>query len=180
LMKDFDSWLHNLSNEPLPGGVAAAAVASALGAALVAKATRVTLQRQDLAHGDRIGLQAVHDLAVRLQAVLLRLAEADEQAYRAVLEARGLRSEAAAQREAWREATESPIRVAEACRWLLGKLAPVVELCWPAVEPDLAIGAELLQTGMQATLSVADHNLQGLDNAAFELLRSRVEALKQA
>ncbi len=40
----FDVWLHNLATKPLPGGVSAAALAAAMGAALVAKAMRVSLE----------------------------------------------------------------------------------------------------------------------------------------
>ena len=48
-----ESWLDELAAQSLPGGVSAAALASAMGAALLAKTARVTLGRQTLAPGNR-------------------------------------------------------------------------------------------------------------------------------
>lgn len=44
-MIDFDGWLDDAATQPLPGGVAVAATAAALGAALVAKTARLSAQR---------------------------------------------------------------------------------------------------------------------------------------
>lgn len=98
-MRDFDAWLRDLTEEPLPGGVSAAALASAMGTALLAKAARVSLQRQDLSADDRTALQAALDLACLQQPDLLGLAEADERAYRAVLESHAHRHETPAKGE---------------------------------------------------------------------------------
>ena len=171
-MNDLEGWLHNLSARPLPGSVSAAAVAAAMGAALIAKAARVTLRRQAMTPADRAAMQAVLDLARDQQPILLRLADADERAYRTVLRAR------APSPAAWREATEVPIRLAEACRSLLRPLPGVLDPCWPAVRPDLEIGSWFLEVAVRAGRLAAEINLRawGEDPAAGPL-RARVDAL---
>ena len=108
-----------------------------MAAALVAKATRVTLQRQAVDGATHIALQAVFDLAGRQQAALMSLADADERAYRAVLGIGSMPASSPAQNEAWLQATEVPIRIAEACRSLLENASPLLDRCWPAVRLSL-------------------------------------------
>lgn len=176
-MREFSIWLKDLSTKPLPGAVAAAALAAAMGAGLVAKAIRVTLRRQEMDSTTHAALQGVFDLANRKQDALIRLAEADEQAYRAVLEARA--KPPPARREAWLQATEVPICVAEACGSLVDVSSPWIEHCWPALCPDLQIGLWLLETGNRAGLAAAESNIGFCgDIAAAESLQLRIEALK--
>lgn len=177
-MIDFERWLHELTTEPLPGGVAAAAVAAAMGAALVAKATRLTLRRQPPAETDRGDLGAVLDLAVALQAALLQLAGDDERAYRALLETRRLDEASPERRSAWQEAIDVPLRVAEACHALLERLPGSLDLCWAPVETDLQTGIWLLETGKRSGLLAARKNLEAWGRGAeAEPLRARIEAV---
>ena len=178
-MKDFDGWLQDLCGEPLPGGLSAAAVASAMGAALVAKAVRITLQRQDVAEADREAMQAVLDLAGEYQRSLIHLAGADECAFRSVLECQQGRDGSLVADRAWLQATEVPMELAEVCHLILGRLPGALGLCWPAVKPDLEIGMWLLQTGRRAGLLVADHNLRVCDRDGSKALRARADALRQ-
>lgn len=180
-MRDFDAWLRDLTEEPLPGGVSAAALASVMGTALLAKAVRISLQRQDLSAKDRTALQAALDLACHQQPALLGLVEADERAYRAVLEGHVHGHETPAQGEVWRQAIEVPICVAEACHLLLRQLPELLDLCWPAVKPDLQVGQWLLEVGLRAGVSAAESNLRAWsgDKEAVPL-RARVGALKKA
>jgi formiminotetrahydrofolate cyclodeaminase len=175
-MIDFEHWLHELSTRPLPGGVAAAAVASAMGAALVAKAARLTLRQQPLAG---VGLQALLDLAAAQQAALLHLAGADERAYRSVLAIRAAGEPSPDQRRAWQEATEVPLRLAEACQSLLDRLPGLLDRCPSALKPDLQVGGWLLEAGRRAGLSAAESNLKAWGAAIEgESLQARVEALR--
>ena len=178
-MKDLGIWLDDLSTKPLPGAVAAAAVAAAMGAALIAKAARISLRRQELdsASGDTI--QALWDLAECQRAALIDLADADQHAYRAVLDARSLPASAPAHTRAWLQATETPIRIAEACRSLLEFSSPLLEICWPAVCPDPEIGIWLLETGMRAGVAAAESNIERCGDAPeARSLRLRIGALK--
>jgi formiminotetrahydrofolate cyclodeaminase len=171
-------WLNDLSTKPLPGAVAAAAVSAAMGAALIAKATRITLQRQEVDNTSRDALQMLLDDADRQQAVLLGLAEADEGAYRAVLETRSLPVSAPARAAAWLQATEIPIRLAETCHSLLRSADLLLDTCWPAVCPDPEIGVWLLETGMRAGLAAAEGNMGSCADAPeTHALQLRIDAL---
>ena len=180
-MQDLETWLNDMSARPLPGGVAAAAVAAAMGAALIAKALRVTLNRQQLAAAERTVLEETCNLTQTQQTALFHQAGADVEAYRAVLDTRSLAPSDPARRRAWHSATEAPVAVAEACRLLLDKLPGVVPQCWSGVCVDFEIGSQLLQAGMQAGILAAEANLS-LGRAAIDAgpFRARIEALLQA
>jgi len=178
-MKDFGIWFQDLSSKPLPGAVAAAAVSAAMGAALIAKATRITLQRQGLDSATRVALRSLWELADRQQAVLIDLADADERAYRAVLEAGSLPESSSARLAAWLQATHTPIRLAETCLALLEAARPLLNTCWPAVCPDPEIGVWLLETGLRAGLAAAEGNIGSCADAPeTHALQRRIDALK--
>ena len=177
ILNDFADWLERLATEPLPGGVASAAIAAAMGAALTYKVARIALAAKSLPGADRAAVQSILDLAKAQQAQLLRLSSADEQAYRAVLEA----GQAPERHLAWQQATWVPILVAEACRLLLDRLPALYAGCPPVVYVDLQIGDWLLETGVRAGLEAAETNLRvwarGPDLPTF---RSRIDALQEA
>ncbi len=164
-MQEFAAWLHNMSERPLPGGVSAAALAAAMGAALLAKTARVSLRKQDMSAEDRATMQAMLDVASQQQQILFNLVKADEEAYRAVLAARVLAARGhpdplQPKAEPWHRATEVPVCVAEACHLLLKQLPGLEELCLPIVRPDLDIGRWLLDTGLRTGLLAAKSNLR--------------------
>jgi len=177
IRNDFAGWLDRLATQPLPGGVASAAMAAAMGAALTYKVARIALAEKSLTGSNRAAVQATLDLASAQQAELVRLSSADEQAYRAVLEA----EQAPARRLAWQQATRVPILVSEACRLLLDRLPGLYAVCPPVVYVDLQIGSWLLEMGVRAGLEAAGANLQvwarGTDLPAF---RARIDALQEA
>jgi len=180
-MQDLEAWLDDMSARPLPGGVAAAAVAAAMGVALIAKALRVTLNRQQLTASEQPILEETLDLMQAQRVALFRSADADVEAYRAVLDTRSLAASDPARRQAWQSATEVPVAVAEACRLLLDRLPAVVPQCWSGVCVDFEIGSQLLQAGMQAGVLAAEANMS-LGGAAIDggPFRARIEALSQA
>jgi formiminotetrahydrofolate cyclodeaminase len=178
-MKDFDVWLNDLSNKPLPGAVAAAAVTAAMGAALIAKAARITLQKRQLDSDARNVIQTLWNLAENQRSSLVHLAHIDDRAYRAVLDARFSGASSSAQTQAWLQATEAPIRLAEECRALLDYSAPLLDTCWPAVCPDPEIGIWFLETGIRAGLAAAEGNIAYCgDTPEARSLRHRIAALK--
>jgi formiminotetrahydrofolate cyclodeaminase len=177
-MQDLHSWLEAMAERPLPGGVAAAAVAAAMGAALVAKTAQITLARIPLSPDFQAELRAVILLAQDLRVEFVRLAAADEQAYRAVLEAHHLTSPAAAWQQAWQAATEVPLCVAETCRHLMDSLSLLQDTCWPAVHTDLEVGGRLLELGLEAGLHATRANLDAWGGeAASQPLRARLDDL---
>lgn len=176
-----EMWLDDLASESLPGGVSAAAVGSAMGAALLAKAVRVTLGRGTLDLGVGLMLEKIATQARVERAELLELAEADIEAYRAVLDAQTGTADILQQRNAYLTATEIPIRVAEACYGLLGSASAMREVCRSTVHVDLDIGRWLLEVGMRAGLAAAESNLSASgEGDARNALQRRIDALTQA
>jgi formiminotetrahydrofolate cyclodeaminase len=168
-------WLVRMATQSLPGGVAAAALTAAMGAALSAKSARLTLVQQSLTDSERGMLESTVDLAQARQDALVRLTIADEQAYRAVLDTKGRSA------EAWQMATETPIRVAEACASLLDRLPALSNACRRSVRVDLQIGSWLLETGMRSGLQAAESNLRVWEaGAESQALRVRIAALQES
>jgi formiminotetrahydrofolate cyclodeaminase len=150
-----------------------------MGAGLVAKAARVTLHRGAVDGATRTVLRDMIDLADRQQDALVRLAEADVRAYHAVLEARSRSASPSVLHEAWLQATEMPIRIAEICRLLVEHASLWLDDCWPAMCADLKIGLWLLETGNRAGLEAAESNIGFCGEApAAESLQSRIDSLK--
>ena len=178
-MVDLDTWLEILATQPLPGGVSAAAIAAAMGAALVAKAAQSTLQRQSVEDADaRTALGAIRDLAHTQRQHLRHLASADEQAYGAVLETRALPALAPVRGQAQEAAIEIPILVVEACQALLGQTPYLAANCWPAVDHDLQTGIWLLELGVRSGRLAAETNMEAWGGSTeFQRFRIRLDTL---
>jgi formiminotetrahydrofolate cyclodeaminase len=162
----------------VPGGVSAAALAAAMGAALCAKVTRLTLARQPLSNFERDVLVVTLSLAEAHCVTLRRLAIADEQAYRTVLHVGGHEGQGSSRSQAWQRATEVPIEIAEACCSLLDRLPALHQVCRPSAHVDLQVGGWLLKCGMRAGLGAAECNLRVWgDTPEAHGLRSRLDAL---
>lgn len=168
----FEAWLGEMAARPLPGGVAAAAAAAAMGAALLAKAARVTLRR---AGSGELLFQELLGAATGLGKRLLDLADADSRAFQAVLATRALPAGDPARRQAWIAATEVPLRVAEACAALQECLAFPFDLAPAAIRADLEIGESLLKAGREAGCLAAESNLSAWDGPEAQALRYRLE-----
>lgn len=177
-MTNLESWLNDMSSRPLPGGVAAAAIAAAMGAALIAKALRLTLGRLELEADERQVLAAVLSLVRQEQTALQGYAQADVNAYQAVIDTRSLPTADPARQQAWGAATEVPLAVAEGCSRLVNEVQAVVCQCWPSVCVDYAIGSELLKAGARAGRLAAEANLAHWgEPQQAESFRARLEAL---
>lgn len=176
---DFDAWFTRLATQPLPGGVAAAAVAASMGSALVAKVSRLTLERRSLNGEDREVVESVAGMANHQSAILMGLALDDEQGYRAVLDTSRLPSVSPERRQAWQEATEIPLRLAEGCLGMLKGVPALSGICLPAARVDLRVGGWLLELGLRAGLEAAESNLSGWGDEVEALpFRSRFEKLR--
>lgn len=123
------------TSEPMPGGGSAAAMAGAMGAALVHMVVELTLGRP-AAEGHEQALTRIGTGSVGWQSELLNLAELDATAYDAVVRARRLPRETERARESravevagsLREATRVPLATARAASEVLGLaklLAPI-------------------------------------------------------
>ena len=179
-------WLEAMATKPLPGGVAAAAIGGAMGAALVAKSTRATLRQQPQDGETQAMLKAAYAQARAQHEVLLELAQADERAYRATMDTaegvseRGVPAGDSEGRQVRLAATEIPIRIAEVCQGVLDDASHWMQVCWPTVRPDLLIGVELLQVGVRAGVRSAEANLRAwAQSLEGSLLDQRLDVLRQ-
>ena len=150
------------TNDPIPGGGSASALAGAMGAALVQMVVALTVGRPSAEeHG--AALMEIAESAVAAQSDLLRLAELDAAAYAAVVTARRLPRDTERERQArdvqvaaaTREATIAPLETARAAAGVLGlaeRLAPIGNR--HAIS-DVGVGALLAATAMRgAALNV--------------------------
>jgi formiminotetrahydrofolate cyclodeaminase len=149
------------SRKPVPGGGSAAALAGAMGAALVRMVVELTLARA--APDVEEDVAQIGSAAATWQSELLNLADLDANAYAAVVEARRMphgtdlesRARDVQLAAAMREATRAPLhtmRAALAVLELAEQLAPVGT---PHAISDVGVGASLAATAVQgAALNV--------------------------
>jgi len=163
------------STAAVPGGGSAAALAAAMGASLVsmvaklsAKKTKVNEDREILA-----GLVPQFD---ELAARLLELSQADVDAYRALIDARKSGAQGDALGRAYELAADVPLEVATAAARGLALLPEVSKRAWDMTASDLAVGSELLETGLSGALGNVAINLPELrGDAAARIERAYLE-----
>lgn len=177
--KEFEAWFARLATKPLPGGVAAAAVAASMGSTLVAKVSRLTLASGSLGDQDRDIVESVLDLAHQQSAELMDLAREDEQVYQRVLDTGQLPESTSKRRQAWQRAIEIPLQLSERCSEVLDTVPILCETCLPAARVDLTVGGWLLEVGLRTGLEAAESNLHRWgDQLESRPFRSRVEKLR--
>lgn len=177
----FESWLGRLATKPLPGGVAAAAVAASMGSALVAKVSRIALAQSSLSDRERDSVGSVLALAQEQGVVMMSLAREDEEGFQAVLDTSRLPDGSPERRQAWQRATETPLQLGEGCRDLLAQLPSLSRVCLPAARVDLEVGCWLLEAGLRSGLEAARSNLSRWgDDPEATSLRSRAGRLGES
>ena len=147
------------SREPVPGGGSAAAIAGAMGAALVSMVVELSVGRPEHVAHDA-ALREIGAAAAERQAVLLDLAEADAAAYQAVVTARrmpkqtdperGARS--AALREAMLEAARVPLRTATVATEVLGLAERIAPIGNSNAISDAGVAAQLAAAAVRGAL----------------------------
>ena len=174
------------SAAPAPGGGSAAALAGAMAAALVEMVGELTVGK-DGAGADDATLRGIRSSASARRHEFIELAELDAQAYDAVIAARRLSRQTDAERaarslrvaDATREATEIPLRVAEAAADVLRLAGRIAPLGNPHAVSDAGVAARLAAASIRGALLNVRINLPSL--AADDPLRaaagSRAEEL---
>lgn len=173
------------SSAPAPGGGSVAALAGALGAALVSMVCNLTVGKPKYADVQD-DIQALLEQSEALRHELVNLLEADVQVYTSVSKAykmpRDTEEEKAARQEAiqaaLKEATTVPMKVAEAC-------AKILDLCTPAAEKgnvnavsDAGVAALLAEAGLRSAALNALINLGAIKDEDFvNKERTRLDAL---
>ena len=149
------------STAAVPGGGSAAALAAAMGAALVSMVAKLSAKkaRTDKIRAALTGLVPELD---QLADRLLELSQDDIDAYRAVIDARKSGAPAASLERAYERAAEVPLAAASAATRGLALAAETSRNAWDMTASDLAAGSELLQTGRDGALANVAINLPEL------------------
>ncbi|MEO8246502.1 MAG: cyclodeaminase/cyclohydrolase family protein [Chloroflexota bacterium] len=161
------------SREPIPGGGSAAALAGALGAALLSMVAALTVGRTASA-ADADTLTEIATAAAAAQADLLALVTLDADAYRAVVEARRLprvSDEELAERshriqDATRGATEVPLRTARGALAMLDVAGRLVSIGNPHAISDVGVAAHLAAAAVRGAVLNVRINLPSLGELA--------------
>ncbi len=162
------------SEQPTPGGGAAAAVAGALAASLTAMVVRLSLDRPKYAdHTDLHSEALAASDASRLR--FLEFADEDAAAYGAYRSAREMRHETAEQTDARseaisaaaRRATEVPLAIVKACHAQMGMVERLAGRTNLNVASDLEVAALLLEATARAAAANVVVNLDFIGDESF-------------
>jgi formiminotetrahydrofolate cyclodeaminase len=163
------------STAAVPGGGSAAALAAALGAALISMVAKLSAKKATTDE-DRETLTRLVPEFDQLAARLLELSQDDVDAYRAVIDARRSGAQGEALARAYERAAEVPLATATAAAHGLALLPEVSKRAWDMTASDLAVGSELLETGLAGALGNVAVNLPELQGeAAARIERAYLE-----
>ena len=162
------------SNQPVPGGGSAAALAGAVGASLLIMVAGLPKTR----HGTDEERSALTATAARLRPLrdeLASLIDRDSEAYTSVINAyrlpRSTHAEQAARRdaidEAMRAATEAPLATIRACERAMREAEVIASSGAASASSDVAVGIELLKTAARGAGMNVDTNLAAVKDAEY-------------
>jgi len=162
------------SNEPVPGGGSAAALAGALGASLLVMVASLPKSRT----GAPEEATDLAEAAARLRPLrdrLVELIDADSNAYRSVMAALKLPKTSAQEQarrnetlqSALREATDVPLDVMRSGQQALAGGLIVARNAYRVAASDVAMGIELLGAGVRGAALSIDGNLTSIIDANY-------------
>ena len=166
------------STAAVPGGGSAAALAASMGAALVSMVAKLSARKADTEE-DREVLTGLAPELDRLAARLLELSQEDIDAYRAVIEARKSGAKGETLARAYERAAEVPLEAGRATARAIALLPEVSRRAWEMTASDLAVGSELLQTGLSGALGNVAVNLPELRGDAAVRVEAAYRALRK-
>lgn len=169
------------SSDPYPGGGSAAALGGALGVSLLLMGSGISRTKTG-APEETADLAAAASRLRPLRDALVRVVDADAEAYQGVIAAMRLPKasddEKAARRDAiqraMQAATETPLDTLRACQQALRGSVTVAAACTRNAASDVAVGIELLAAALRSAALNVDTNLPGLSDAGF-VTRTRTE-----
>jgi formiminotetrahydrofolate cyclodeaminase len=162
------------SEQPTPGGGAAAAVAAALAASLTAMVVRLSLARPRYAEHAALHVEALAASDAARQR-FLDLADEDAVAYGSYMAARTMPRETAAQdearaqatRAAARVATEVPLAMVRSCQSQIGLVERLAGRTNRHAASDLEVAALLLEAAARAAAANVMINLGSIGDEGF-------------
>ena len=174
------------SAAPAPGGGAAAALAGALGAALVQMTANLSIGRPRLADIEAQARQ-IEARAADLRRQLADLGDADAQAYARLSAAYKLPRQTPAQhtersmaiQRALHQAAQVPLETARLCTAVLELAETAAPLLNPSVISDVMVGALLAQAALDGAALNVDVNLAAMTDApAVEQLQLQLDHVR--
>jgi methenyltetrahydrofolate cyclohydrolase len=163
------------STAAVPGGGSAAALAAAMGAALLSMVAKLSAKKAKVVE-DRAVLEGLVPELDQIAARLLALSQDDVDAYRAVIDARKAGAQGDALARAYERAADVPLSAAAAAARGLALVPEVSKRAWEMTASDLAVGSELLETGFAGALGNVAINLPELQGeAAARIERAYLE-----
>jgi methenyltetrahydrofolate cyclohydrolase len=166
------------STAAVPGGGSAAALAAAMGAALVSMVAKLSARKAKMEEDRQVLTSLVPELD-QSAARLLELSQEDIDAYRAVIDARKSGAQAAGLARVYERAAEVPLEVATMASRVIAILPEVSRRSWEMTASDLAVGSELLQTGFGGALGNVAVNLPELQGDAAVRIETAYRALRK-
>jgi formiminotetrahydrofolate cyclodeaminase len=162
------------SNQPVPGGGSASALAGAVGASLLIMVAGLPKTR----HGtdeERTALTATASRLRPLRDELASLVDRDSDAYTSVIDAyrlpKSTDAEKAARRDAidaaMRTATEAPLATMRACERVMREAETVATGGAPSAASDVAVAIELLKTAARGAALNVDTNLASVKDTDY-------------
>ncbi|WP_411374537.1 cyclodeaminase/cyclohydrolase family protein [Arthrobacter sp. MPF02] len=181
-----NSYLTRLaSRQPTPGGGAAAALHAAQGAALVAMVARYTTGSKYEQHAALV--QRITEAADQLTTDALRLADADEDAFQAVIDAYKLPSDSpelkaaktAAVQEALIQAAQTPARLISVAGGVVDLATELFDVANANVISDVAAAADAARAAATTARVNIDINVVAIkDQAARSSLARQTDGLE--
>ena len=166
------------STAAVPGGGSAAALAAAMGAALLSMVAKLSA-RKAKSEDARHSLTGVVPELDQLAATLADLSQQDIDAYRAVIDARKSGGDADRLAQAYEHAAEVPLRTAMAASRGISLGIEISKHAWEMIASDLAVGSELLETGLAGALGNVAINLPELSPQAVARIEPRYRELRE-
>jgi methenyltetrahydrofolate cyclohydrolase len=162
------------SNEPVPGGGAAAALAGSLGVSLLMMAAGLPKTRTMTAE-EATDLAEASSRLRPLRESLIELIDRDADAYRAVMAAlklpKATDAEKAARRDAldaaMQGATDAPLDMMRACQQALAGAVVVAGNAYKLAASDVGMGIELVAAALRGCAMSIDGNLKGITDAGY-------------
>ena len=162
------------SNQPVPGGGSAAALAGAVGASLFIMVAGLPKTR----HGTDEERAALTEAAARLRPLrdeLASLIDRDSAAYASVINAYRLPKSTDAEKaargdaidRAMRAATDAPLATMRACERVMREAEAIATSGAASAASDVAVGIELLKTAARGAGLNADTNLAAVKDSEY-------------
>jgi formiminotetrahydrofolate cyclodeaminase len=173
------------SSEPAPGGGSVAALAGALGAALLSMVSNLTVGKEKY-QSVEAEIKRLLAETEDLRAELARLTEEDAVAYGKVAAAyklpRATEDEKAARAEAiqtaLKESAKVPLAAAKACYGVLELAVPIGEKGNTNVISDVGVAVALAEAGFQCAVLNVEVNLAGVNDEEYNRgMRAEVAAM---